>query len=288
MEETLLQELLAKTKQALDADDWNAVVGLWQPWVEQGDTEAEYQLAYHYLWCTPREDDAIRDRMKEILRDAAAREHPDAIWFLVTCQTNPWETNPDYERLLLRAGHLGSVNAQRELGVMYATGDWSGPKDLAEAARWYRLAAEKGNAESQYDLGFMLLLGEGVAKNTEEGVMWLERAGELGCSAFRLLVDCYENGYCGVPVNAAKAALWRSRLEEYERLHPPKPNRRYSIEGAVGESSFECLWGIDGVIGFTSMTADNEFYVGYDPALITPFQLDEKIRAVGLPALPVD
>ena len=63
---------------------------------------------------------------------------------------------------------------------MYATGDWSGPKDLAEAARWYRLAAEKGEAESQYDLGFMLLLGEGGPKNTEEGVMWLERAGELG------------------------------------------------------------------------------------------------------------
>lgn len=53
MEETLRQELLAKTKQALDSEDWSAVEGLWQPWVEQRDTEAEYQLAYHYLWCTP-------------------------------------------------------------------------------------------------------------------------------------------------------------------------------------------------------------------------------------------
>ena len=31
MEETVRQELLAKTKQALDADDWNAVMRLWQP-----------------------------------------------------------------------------------------------------------------------------------------------------------------------------------------------------------------------------------------------------------------
>lgn len=82
MEETLRKQLLAKTQQALDADDWDAVARLWQPWVEQGDTEAEYQLAYHYLWCTPCEDDATCDRMKGILKEAAAKDHPDAIWFL--------------------------------------------------------------------------------------------------------------------------------------------------------------------------------------------------------------
>jgi hypothetical protein len=227
--------------------------------------------------------------MKELLRDAAEKDHPNAIWFLATRQTRSQEANRELDQLLLRAGQLGSVNAQRELGVAYATGDWSGPRDLVEAAHWYRLAAEKGNPESQYDLGFMLLLGEGITKNIEEGVMWLERAGELGeCGAFRLLVDCYENGYCDVPVNGEKAALWRSRLEEYQRLHPPKPNRRYSIESAVGESSLECLWSIEGVVGFTSMTAENQFYVAYDPALITPAQLDEKIRAAGLSALPAD
>ncbi len=197
MEETVRRELLAKTKQALDADDWDAVVRMWQPWVEQGDAEAEYQLAYHYLWCTPVEDDATRDRMKDLLRDAAAKDHPDAILFLATRETHSPETDPEFERQVLRAGNLGSVYAQRHLGVMYTTGDWTGPKDLAEAARWYRRAAEKGHAESQYDLGFMLLLGEGGPKNVEEGLMWLERAGEQGeYKAFRLLLDCYEDGLC--------------------------------------------------------------------------------------------
>ena len=56
----------------------------------------------------------------------------------------------------------------------------------------------------------MLLLGEGGPKKPEEGVKWLERAGEMGeYKAFRLLVDCYENGYCDVPVDSGKAALWR-------------------------------------------------------------------------------
>jgi hypothetical protein len=282
MEEAVRQELLAKTKQALDADDWDAVVRVWQPWIQEGDPEAEYQLAYHYLWCTPCDDDATGDSMKELLKDAAAKDHPDAIWFLATRQTH--SSNPDFEREILRAGQLGSVNAQRELGVMYATGDWSGPKDLAEAARWYRLAAEKGHAESQYDLGFMLLLGEGGKKNAEEGLMWLECAGELGeYKAFRLLLDCYENRYCDVPMNAEKAALCRGRLEEYERLHPPSPSRWYSIEGAVSQSSLECLLDIDGVTGFVTV-GDKQFSVSYEPALITPAQLDEQIRAAGLAA----
>lgn len=287
MEEALRQELLAKTKQALDADDWDAVVRLWQPWVQQDDPEAEYQLAYHYLRCTPCEDDATCDRMKDLLKDAAAKDHADAIWFLAGRESQDPETDPNYARQLLRAGELGSVNAQRQLGVMYATGDWSGPKDLAEATHWYRLAAAKGHADSQYDLGFMLLLGEGGPKNIEEGVRWLERAGELGeWTAFRLLLDCYENGYCDVPVNAEKAALWRGRLEEYERLHPPSPSRRYSMQDAVSQSSLDRLWDIEGVTGFGFVAGGSQFSVSYESALITPAQLDEQIRAAGLAVIP--
>ena len=63
-----------------------------------------------------------------------------------------------------------------------------------------------GNPESQYNLAFMLLPGEGVPKNIQEGLMWLERAGAQGeYNAFRLQVDCYDNGYCDVPLDVAKA-----------------------------------------------------------------------------------
>ena len=289
MEEILRQELLAKTKQALNADDWNSVVHLWQPWIEQGDAEAEYQLAYNYLRCTPCDDDATCDHMKELLRSAAAKNHPDAVWFLATHTLPNRESNPEFERELLRAGHLGSIHAQRELGVLYATGEWSGPKDLREAVRWYRLAAEKGEALSQYDLGFMLLLGEGQPSNVEEGLMWLERAAGQGESlAFRLLADCYENGHCDVPPNAAKAQLWRSRLEEYERLNPSKPIRRYSIAGATSQSSRAFLLDIEGVTGCGFMEGKKEFFVSYDPERITPAQLDENIKAAGLSAVPVE
>lgn len=286
MKDAVRRELMAKTKDALDANDWNAVVHLWYPWVEQGDADAEFQLAYSYLWCTSCDDQTTCEQMKELLRQAAAKNHPDAIWFSAMRERSLHESSPEFQRELLRAAQLGSVHAQRELGVMYATGDWSGPKDLAEAARWYRLAAERGEAESQYDLGFMLLLGEGGPKNVDEGLQWLERAAAQGNSAaFKLLADCYETGLYGVPVNVPKGQLWRGKLEEHERLNPPPPFRQYSIDGGASQSSLECLLDIEGVIGFGFRSGDQRFHVSYDPASITPDQLDERVRAK-LSALP--
>ena len=87
-------------------------------------------------------------------------------------------------------------------------------------------------------------------------------------------------------MDAASAALWRNRLEEYERLNPPKPRLRYSVEDAVSESSLERLLDIEGVTGFSYMTGDKEIDVCYDRALIAPAELDEKIRASGVSAVP--
>lgn len=222
MDPALRDRLVAASEQALKNDDWPAVEQIWQPYVDEGDLEAHYQLAYHYLWCSSVDDDATRDRMYELLRYAAAKHHPDSVWFLADRldDVDP-EQSPIYAREILRAGHLGSKHAQRALGACYATGYWTGPQDLTEAVRWYRRAAEQGESMAQHSLGFMLLLGEGEPRNVDEGLQWLERASNAGEScAMRLLVDCYENGYCEVPKDPAKAAHWRERHEEYERQNP--------------------------------------------------------------------
>ena len=44
---------------------------------------------------------------------------------------------------------------------MYATGQ-SVPQDDAEAVKWYRLAAEQGTADAQYNLGVRYAKGRGV------------------------------------------------------------------------------------------------------------------------------
>jgi TPR repeat protein len=39
------------------------------------------------------------------------------------------------------------------------------PQDYAEAVKWYRKAADQGNAVAQYDLGVMYDKGQGVPQN---------------------------------------------------------------------------------------------------------------------------
>ena len=51
-------------------------------------------------------------------------------------------------------------------------------KNLTEAARLYRIAAESGHASAQCDLGMCLQHGEGVHYNPVESFTWLKRAAD--------------------------------------------------------------------------------------------------------------
>ena len=50
------------------------------------------------------------------------------------------------------------------------------PQDYAEAAKWYRRAAEQGNANSQYNLGVMYAEGQGVSQDYVLAHLWLNLA----------------------------------------------------------------------------------------------------------------
>ena len=62
---------------------------------------------------------------------------------------------------------------------MYANG-LGVAKDEAEAVKWYRKAAEQGNAYGQNNLGKMYANGLGVAKDEAEAVKWFRKAAEQG------------------------------------------------------------------------------------------------------------
>jgi TPR repeat protein len=129
------------------------------------------------------------------------------------------------DALLLKAGELGSLEAQRDLGALFATGNWTGPRDSVRAVEWYRHAAERGHADAQYNLGFMYLLGEGVQADPDEGLRWLRTSAEQGDEqSVRLLADLYRNGLYGVSANAAEARLWdeKYRKTDLYRLRKKK------------------------------------------------------------------
>ena len=63
----------------------------------------------------------------------------------------------------------------RRLAHMYRFGDGV-PKDAAEAAKWYRRAAEQGHAGAQFGLADMYHDGEGVPKNYLRAHVWMNLA----------------------------------------------------------------------------------------------------------------
>ena len=54
--------------------------------------------------------------------------------------------------LLGKVAENGSAEVQRKLGQMYYSG-WVLAPDYAEAAKWFRKAAEQGDTDAQYRLG---------------------------------------------------------------------------------------------------------------------------------------
>ena len=79
------------------------------------------------------------------------------------------------------AAESGDVNAQFGLGFMYDEfGMGVVPMDYSEAMKWYRRAAEQGHAKTQIQIGFMYERGNGVPKNETEAVAWFRRAAEQG------------------------------------------------------------------------------------------------------------
>src|SRR3989344_3134348 len=121
---------------------------------------------------------------------------------------------PDAILWLGKAAEKGNANAQYNLGGMYANGKGV-TKDEAEAVRWYRKAAEQGLALAQNDLGFMYEKGQGVIKDEAEGVRWYRKAAEQGnANAQTNLGGMYANGR-GVARDDAEAVKWYRKAAEH-------------------------------------------------------------------------
>jgi len=93
-------------------------------------------------------------------------------------QSNLGEAFREAETAMLK---FGGPSAQFDLGVGYAYDSGLGVRqDRAEAVRWFRTAAEQGNAEAQYNLGVMYGNGFGVPQDYVQAYMWFTLATASG------------------------------------------------------------------------------------------------------------
>ena len=101
----------------------------------------------------------------------------------------------------------GNAESQNNLGRMYADGRGV-VKDDVEAVKWFRKAADQGHVAAQFNLGTMYENGRGVAKDGVETVKWFRKAAEQGhAEAQFMLAMTYENGE-GVVKDEVEAAKW--------------------------------------------------------------------------------
>ena len=84
------------------------------------------------------------------------------------------------------------------------------PQDDKEAIRWYRLAAEQGDALTQVKLGIMYFFGHGVPQDYQEAMLWFRLAAEEGVPAAQYNLGGMTFKGQGVPRNYVRAYMWAS------------------------------------------------------------------------------
>ena len=117
------------------------------------------------------------------------------------------------------AAEQGDAAAQFNLGLMYNNGRGV-LKDEAEAVRWYRLAAEQGNTKAQNNLGNMYGKGEGVLKDSVLAHMWSNIAGANGNEAARKLRDNLERDMTRAEISRATELARACMTSDYQFCEP--------------------------------------------------------------------
>jgi len=90
------------------------------------------------------------------------------------------------------ASYFGDQDAQYHLGRLYLLGTGTA-KDSVQAARWLRLAANKGQHSAQAMLGSMLFKGQGVARQPAMGLAWLTLAKDGAGSREAWITETYRS-----------------------------------------------------------------------------------------------
>lgn len=112
-----------------------------------------------------------------LLRPLVRQENVEALYLLARMYEQGDGVEKDLEeakRLFRLAAEKGNEAAQQRLDIFDAQGD-----DDSVVIEWYLPSAEEGDTEAQYNLGFMYETGWGVQVNEKEAIRWYREAAEM-------------------------------------------------------------------------------------------------------------
>ncbi len=129
------------------------------------------------------------------------------------------DTNVAREMFRYAATYYADPEAQYLLGKLYLA---EKPKDPVQAARWFRLAANKGEHRAQALLGSMLFRGEEVSRQPALGLFWLIVAKDGASPEETWITEMYASALA--QANESERALAHKYLEDWLKrriLLPP-------------------------------------------------------------------
>ncbi len=107
-----------------------------------------------------------------------------------------------------------STDAMRNLGIIHAKGIETG-KDLVEAAKWLRMAADMGDPEAKTELGILYFNGDIQDKESEAFPLFLQAAEAGSLRAMYGLEACFRQGI-GTEKDLTEAGKWARKAAEAE------------------------------------------------------------------------
>jgi TPR repeat protein len=108
----------------------------------------------------------------------------------------------------------GDAQSQYELGRIFFFGTCGMAQDWAESAKWFRKAAEQNDAPAQFNLGVCYHEGQGVAQDDVEAVRWVRKAAEQNDAPAQFHLGlCYLHGQ-GVARDYVEAVRWFRKAAE--------------------------------------------------------------------------
>jgi TPR repeat protein len=198
----------------------------WLKAAEGGDAHAQYELG----WCHENGEGAASDPDEAIRwyrRSAQGGYAPAQFLLGYFYEWRSHDIAYDHDEVVKwygKAADQGFAKAQYNLGCYYRRGKTEMhriisdqlvvssmigvPKNLVEAVKWFRKAAENGHAQAQYVLGKSYHAGEGVPEDQVEAFKWWRKAAEQGhaTSLFNVGVMCFLGD--GTTKDFAEAARW--------------------------------------------------------------------------------
>ncbi len=117
------------------------------------------------------------------------------------------------------AAEQGEAYAQTILGLMYQCEQ---DVQFAAVVKWFTLAAEQGVPKAQYNIGRLYYRGKGVPRDYAAAAKWYTRAAEQGLAeAQSELGRMYSHGW-GVPQDNEAAVKWFTLAVQQGRADAPR------------------------------------------------------------------